>query len=78
MPRLTITLTDERYQALKEAAVRRGKTIRKLIEESLDFYGIKTTGKAATLVAKARRRAGLSEDVALALAVEETRAERQG
>ncbi len=76
MPRLTITLSDEQHRALKEAALRRGKTIRQIIEESLEHYGIKTRQQAADLVARARARAGLSEEEALALAVEETRRER--
>jgi predicted HicB family RNase H-like nuclease len=42
MTRLTITLSDERHRALKAAALERGKSIASLIEESLDFYGIKT------------------------------------
>jgi predicted transcriptional regulator len=74
MPRLTITLSDEIHRAVKEAAARRGKSIRQLIEESLDFYGIKTMEKASSLVAKARKRSGLYEISALELAVEETRA----
>ena len=78
MPRLTITLSDEIHRAVKEAAARRGKTIRQLIEESLDFYGIKTMEKASFLVSKARKRAGLNETRALELAVDETRTERQG
>ncbi len=77
MPRLTITLSDESYRAVKETAARRRKSIRQLIEESLDFYGIKTMEKASFLVSKARKRSGLNEISALELAVEETRAERQ-
>ena len=77
MPRLTITLSDESYRAVKETAARRGRSIRQLIEESLDFYGIKTMEKASFLVSKARKRSGLNEISALELAVEETRAERQ-
>lgn len=73
MARLTISLSDERHLALKEAAVRRGKTIGELIEESLDLYGIKTGQEVATLVAKARSHAGLQSDAALDLAVAETR-----
>ena len=42
MSRLTITLSEARYKALKEAAVQRDKTIGQLIDESLDFYGIKS------------------------------------
>lgn len=49
MARLTITLPDDRHQALKEAAARRGKTIRQLIDESLAHYGIKTEASAAAL-----------------------------
>ncbi len=78
MARLTVTLTDERHRALKEAAARRNKSIGQLIEESLDFYGIKTQESAEELVAAARRRAGLSETEALELACEETQAERRG
>ena len=75
--RLTITLSDERHRALKEAAARRNTSIRRIIEESLDFYGVKTTESAAALVAAAGERSGLSDDDAMALAVEETRAERR-
>jgi len=77
MPRLTITLSDERHQALKEAAARRKKSIGQLIEESLEFYGIKSAESAAALVAAARRRAGKGEDEALDLATKETEAERR-
>jgi predicted transcriptional regulator len=77
MTRLTITLSDERHRALKEAARERGKSIASLIEESLDFYGIKTHRGAEELVAKARARAGLSQEEAIDLAVEETRMARR-
>ncbi len=76
MARLTITLSDERHRALKEAAARRGKTIGDLIDASLEFYGIKGRSAAEELVHKARRQSGLSEEEALDLAVAETRAER--
>lgn len=78
MPRITITLSNERYQALKEAATKRRKTLVSVIDESLDFYGIKSEQTAADLVARARRNARLGSDEAMALAVEETRAQRQG
>ena len=77
MPRLTITLPPEKHRALKEASVRRGKTIRSLVEESLDAYGIKTTSDARSLVARARERAGMTEAAAIKLAVLETRARRR-
>ena len=77
MSRLTITLSEERHRALKEAAAKRGKSIGALIEESLEFYGIKSSRSAAELVAQARMRAGMDEMDALALAAEETREERE-
>ena len=76
MSRLTITLSDERHGALKETAARRNTTIRRIIEESLDLYGVKTTESAAAFAAAAGKRSGLTDDDAVALAVEETRAER--
>ena len=78
MARLTVTLTNERHRALKEAAARRNKSIGQLIEESLEFYGIKSTESAAELVTAARHRAGLRKADAVALACKETQAERRG
>ena len=77
MSRLTITLTEERYRALKEAAVQRHKTIGQLIDESLDFYGIKSRESALDLVRRARACARLTEDEALAVAQEEVKAVRR-
>lgn len=77
MARLTITLSDERYRALKETAARRGKTIGATIEDCLDRAGIKTSESAARLVAQARERAGLAAAAALTLAVKETRVARR-
>ncbi len=76
MSRLTITLSESRYRALKEAAAQRDKTIGQLIDESLDFYGIKSREQALDLVRRARARSGLSEEQALILAQEEVRAVR--
>jgi Antitoxin ParD len=77
MSRLTITLSDRRHRALKEAAARRGKTIGSLVEESLDAYGIKTRSEAAALVARAREKAKMTESTAMKLALEETKAQRR-
>jgi len=77
MARLTITLSEARYRALKETAARHGKTIGATIEECLDRAGIKTVASAAEIVARARQHSRLSEAAALALAVKETRAERR-
>lgn len=76
MSRLTITLSEPRYRALKEAAAQRHKTIGQLIDESLDFYGIKSHEQALDLVRLARVRSGLSDKQALTLAQEEVRAVR--
>ena len=73
MPRLTITLSDEHHRALEEAAVRQNKSLGQIIQESLDFSGVKRTASAAALVARARATAQLDEEGALALGVQETR-----
>jgi hypothetical protein len=78
MARLSITLSDERHRALKQAAARRGITIGRLIEQSLEFCGIKTDQEAADLVRIARARAGMTEEEAIAQAVAETREHRDG
>ena len=75
--RLTITLSDARYKALKEAAVQRDKTIGQLIDESLEFYGIKSREDAKALVRRARARSKLSEAEASATAGQEVRAVRR-
>ncbi len=73
MSRLTITLSDARYRALKAAAAQRGRTIGRLVEERLEFHRIKSREDARDLVRRARERSGLSEDDALALAVEQAK-----
>lgn len=77
MSRLTITLSDARYRALKEACAQRDKTIGQLIEESLEFYGIKTREDARALVLRARRHSGLDEAQAMVLAAKEVKAARK-
>lgn len=78
MSRLTITLSEARYRALKEAAVQRNKTIGQLIDESLEFYGIKSRDDARDLVRRARTRSKLSAEQALAAAQTQVRAVRRG
>jgi hypothetical protein len=77
MSRLTITLSEARYRALKEASAQRDKTIGQLIDESLDFYGIKSREDARELVRRARTQNKLGAEQALALAQEEVRAVRR-
>ncbi len=76
MSRITITIADERYRALKEAAASRGKSIRELIDESLEFYGIKTREQAEDLVRGARLRSRMTPDQAQQIANEEVRRQR--
>jgi predicted transcriptional regulator len=73
MSRLTITLDDDLHQALKETAARQGRSIGKIIEESLVLRGIKSMSHARQLVEQARIRGECSDDEATRLAVEETR-----
>ena len=77
MSRLTITLSEARYRALKEACAQRDKTIGQLIDESLDFYGIKSRQDARDLVRRARAHSKLSENQALAVAQEPVLAVRR-
>lgn len=77
MSRLTITLSEARYRALKEASAQRDKTIGQLIDESLDFYGIKSREDASDLVRRARAHSKLNEDQATAMAQEQVRAVRR-
>jgi len=76
MSRLTITLDDELHRALKETAARQGRSIGKIIEESLHLRGIKRMESAAKIVARARVNAQCNEKEAVLLAVEETSAHR--
>ncbi|MDP3618090.1 MAG: CopG family transcriptional regulator [Rhodoferax sp.] len=78
MSRLTITLSEPRYRALKNAAVQRDKTMGQLIDESLDFFGIKSHEQALDLVRRARAGSVLSEGQAMALAQQEVAAVRHG
>ena len=76
MSRLTVTLSEPRYRALKEAAVQRNKTIGQLIDESLDFFGIKSREEALDLVRRARASSKLNEEQAIAIAQQEVDAVR--
>ena len=77
MSRLTITLSEARYRALKETSAQRNKTLGQLIDESLDFYGIKSREDARALVHKARAHAKLTEAEAMAVAQAEVKAARR-
>jgi hypothetical protein len=77
MTRMTITLSDDRHRALKEAAARSGRTIGEIIDESLELYGIKPASAVEALVDRVRERSALYGDEALEIAVDETRATRK-
>ncbi|MEQ8857910.1 MAG: ribbon-helix-helix protein, CopG family [Pseudomonadales bacterium] len=76
MGRLTITLDDNLHRALKETAARHGRSMRSIIEESLRLRGIQGEASARSLVEKARQRANLEPQAAVAVAIEETRCAR--
>lgn len=76
MPRMTISLSEERQRALKEAAARRGTTITALIDESLELAGIRTRESARLIVGRARANSGLRGEDATDLALRETAAVR--
>ena len=73
MSRLTITLSDNMHRAVKEAAARQGRSIASIIEESLEFRGLRPRADVRKLVSEARGRSKLSEDQAMKMAVDETR-----
>ena len=70
MKRLSIALSPSRYVALKAAAVQRGKTMGQLIDESLDFYGIKSRDDALDLVRRARASSQLDDQQAMTTALD--------
>lgn len=76
MPRLTISLSEETHAALKETAARQGRSITALIEESLQYRGLKSTARAKQLIDRVRQKTNLSADEAMDIAVTETRASR--
>ncbi len=73
MPRVTISLSNRTYRALKEAAARQSRSMGSIIEESLELRGTRPNDTARGIVAKVRAKSGLRADEAMALAVEETR-----
>ena len=78
MSRLTITLDNQLHRALRETATSQGRTVTSIIEESLRLRGIGDQAGARGLVANARKRTRMAPGKALELAVEETRAKREG
>jgi hypothetical protein len=76
MPRMTITLSEERQRAVKETAARRGTTITALIDESLELAGVCSRRTAQEIVARARANSGLTDAEATDLALDETAAQR--
>lgn len=74
---LSITLSEPRHRALKEAAAVRGETIGQLIDESLDFYGVKSSGDAAALVRRARSGSGPDEKQTIDIALREVQQTRR-
>ena len=65
------------FRSLKDASAQRNKTIGQLIDESLEFYGIKSRQEARNLVHRARVHGNLGEKKALDVAQREVRAVRR-
>ena len=76
MPRTTITLSEERYSALKQVAARRRQTITEVVDRALELAGVNTVDSVREMLAEASRRAGLTEEEAMAMALLETAAAR--
>jgi hypothetical protein len=62
---MTITLSEERQRAAREAATRRGITTTALIGESLELAGIRTRESAARIVAQARGNCNVTDEEAM-------------
>ena len=77
MSRLTISLSDEMHQALKESSARTGRTIGNLIEEGLRLRGIRPMNTTKNLVKKARSNSAINEDDALRIAIDEVNQSRK-
>ena len=77
MSRLTISLSDEMHQALKESSARTGRTIGSLIEEGLRLRGIRPMNTTKYLVKKARSNSAVNEDDALKIALDEVNQSRK-
>ena len=71
MSRLTITLSEERYRALNQAAAARGSSIGGLIDAALEHFGVKPREQAIALVQRARQASDLDDAQALELALHE-------
>ena len=77
MSRLTINLSDEIHQALKETSARTGRTIGNLIEEGLRLRGIRPMNTSKNQVKKARCNSAINEDDALRIALDEVKQSRK-
>ena len=80
MSRLTITLEDSLHLSLKETAVRQGRSIGSIIEESLRLRGIRPITSSQDILVKAREnaksKANLNDADAITLALDETKKAR--
>ncbi len=76
MPRVTLRLSDERYEALRDAAVMRGTSMSRLVDDALLFAGIGVTTDTISILEEASTESGVSEEEAMHLALAETRVYR--
>ncbi len=77
MSRLTITLEDSLHLSLKETAIRQGRTIGNIIEESLLLRGIRPMTSSQDILKKAKEnaknKANLNDVDAMTIALDEIR-----
>ncbi len=75
MVQLTVSLAEERIEALKKAAEQKGLSVDEVVDAALSSAGIGRAG-LKELLELARRHATLSDEEATELAVEEVRQHR--
>ena len=73
MVKLTVSIAAERFAALQKAAARQGVSIDEVVDAALSEAGIGEIAEFDRIIALAGRNSGLTEDEAMALALEEVR-----
>ena len=76
MVQLTVSIADERFEALQKAAAARGVSVDEVVDRALSKAGIGDDAEFDRIIAVARQNAGLSDEDAMALALEEVRQHR--
>ena len=75
--RLTVSLSDDLYLAVKLEAAATGKTIGEILESGLRAIGLKSPDDIDAILARASHKANLSKQEALELGLQATREVRE-